>query len=207
MSINRAKLLLLLAAAALTGCISLIKEPGPATVYALQGRSIQHDVLPAVSWSLTVIRPNSTAFLDSSRIAVRPDVNVLQVYQGVSWPESLPDLVQSQLLLAFENSGRIKSVSRQNSGVPADVALLLDIRQFESVYLTGVRTPSARIQIHAKLLEYPSNRIIATHTFTAETPAESSKIPDVVMAFESALNTLNTDMVSWALSNGHGKNQ
>ncbi len=117
--------------------------------------------LPSVPWSLTVIRPSSTAFLDSNRIAVRPEPNVLQVYKGANWSDSLPDLVQAGVVQAFENSGKIKSVSRQNSGVPAEVALLLDIRQFESIYADGVKIPSAVIQIHAKVLEYPSNRVIA----------------------------------------------
>jgi len=207
MSMNRTGrlLLALFLALPLVGCISLIDQPEPIDVYALRGQALDASSLPSVPWSLTVIRPSSTAFLDSNRIAVRPEPNVLQVYKGANWADSLPDLVQAGIVQALENSGRIKSVSRQNSGVPAEVALLLDIRQFESVYADGVKIPSAVIQIHAKVLEYPSNRVIAARTFAVNVPSNSKEIPDVVLAFESGLNTAIADIAAWTLANGRSK--
>jgi cholesterol transport system auxiliary component len=147
------------------------------------------------------------AFLDSNRIAVRPEPNVLQVYKGANWSESLPDLVQANLVQALENSGRIKSVSRQNSGVPAEVAMLVDIRQFESVYAPDAKIPDAVIQMHVKVLEYPSNRVIAAQTFSVIAPSASKDIPDVVQAFESGLNSLSADIISFTLTNGRSKSR
>ena len=124
--------------ASLAGCISLISEPDPITVYSLRAKPADDPAKePKVPWSLTVIRPNSTSILDSNRIAVRPEANVLQVYKGANWSDSLPDLMQSVVVESFEDSGAIATVSRQNSGVPAEVALLIDIRQFEAVYASG----------------------------------------------------------------------
>jgi cholesterol transport system auxiliary component len=194
--------------ASLSACISLIKEPSPITVYSLRSSdNSQNNAWPVVPWSLTITRPISNTFLDSNRIAVRPEANILKVYQGANWSDSLPDLVQEKLLETFENSGKIKAVSRQNSGVPAEVALMLDIRQFESVYVDGQKTPNAIIQIHVKLLEYPSSRVIASNTFNADVVSVSKDIPDVVHAFETALNTINQEIAGWALTNGHGKNK
>lgn len=198
-------LLALFLALPLAGCISLIKEPDPIAVYALRPEALDAASLPAVNWPLTVIRPNSIAFLDSNRIAVRPEPNVLQVYKGANWSESLPDLVQANLVQILENSGRIKSVSRQNSGVPAEVAILIDIRQFESVYAPGAKIPDAVIQMHVKVLEYPSNRVIAAQTFSASVPSASKEIPDVILAFERGLNTVTAEIVAFTLGNGHGK--
>jgi cholesterol transport system auxiliary component len=207
MTVNRIGRLLLAVAVALplAGCISLIDEPAPIDVYALRSQPLDTASLPSVPWALTVIRPSSTAFLDSNRIAVRPEPNVLQVYKGANWSDSLPDLVQAGIVQAFENSGKIKSVSRQNSGVPAEVALLLDIRQFESIYANGAKIPSAVIQIHAKVLEYPSNRVIAAKTFSVDTPSASKEIPDVVLAFERGMNTVIGDIAAWTLVNGRSK--
>ena len=200
-------LLALLMALPLAGCISLIKEPDPIAVYALSPQLPDNATLPTVNWSLTVIRPNAVAFLDSNRIAVRPEPNVLQVYKGANWSESLPDLVQANLVQALENSGRIKSVSRQNSGVPAEVAMLVDIRQFESVYAADAKIPDAVIQMHVKVLEYPSNRVIAAQTFSVIVPSASKDIPDVVQAFESGLNTVNADIIAFTLANGRSKSK
>ena len=118
----------LIALSALSGCITLIDEPASITTYALQADAKPDATWPTVKWSLTVVRPNSNGFLDSNRISVRPNAYELQVYQGANWLDSLPDLIQTNLVESFENSGKIKSVSRQNSGIPAEVALLLDIR-------------------------------------------------------------------------------
>lgn len=192
--------------AALAGCISLISEPDPITVYSLRSKALADSVsLPKVPWSLTVIRPNSTSILDSNRIAVRPEANILKVYQGANWSDSLPDLMQSVIVESFEDSGAIASVSRQNSGVPAEVALLIDIRQFEAVYGSGAKIPDAVIQLHAKVLEYPSNRVIAVKTFNARVPAASKEIPDVVLSFDQGLASVTVDIMSWTLANGRSK--
>ncbi len=192
--------------ASLSACISLIKEPDPITVYSLRSTgNSQNQDWPTVPWSLTISRPISNTFLDSNRIVVRPEANILKVYQGANWSDSLPDLVQEKLLETFENFGKIKAVSRQNSGVPAEVALLLDIRQFESVYIAGQKKPNVLIQIHAKLLEYPSNRVIASKTFNTDVATASKDIPDVVQSFESGLNSVNNEIVGWTLANGRGK--
>ncbi len=199
-------LLAIMMCASLAGCISLISEPDPITVYSLRAKPADDPTTePKVPWSLTVIRPNSTSILDSNRIAVRPEANVLQVYKGANWSDSLPDLMQSVVVESFEDSGAIATVSRQNSGVPAEVALLIDIRQFEAVYASGAKIPDAVIQLHAKVLEYPSNRVIAVKTFHARVPAGSKEIPDVVQAFDQGLGTLTAEIMAWTLAKGRSK--
>ena len=195
----------LLLLSVLSGCITLIDEPPAITTYTLQADAKPNAEWPAVNWSLTIVRPNSNSFLDSKHISVRPKANELQIYQGANWLDSLPDLIQTNLVESFENSGKIKSVSRQNSVVPAEVALLLDIRQFESVYTNNQKIPEVVIQMHAKVLEYPSNRVISSKTFSNETTPASKEIPDVVKAFETGLITINQEIVGWTLTNGHGK--
>ena len=205
LKLTRHLLLTIILLSSLGGCISLIDEPAPITVYSLRSSVTDNNPWPTATWSLTIIRPTTNAFLDSNRIAVRPKSNVMQVYKGVSWSDTLPDLLQSHLVEAFENSGKIKSVSRQSSGVPADVALLLDVRQFEAVYLEGQTKPNVIIQIQAKVLEYPSNRVIASKTFSADVPAASKEIADVVRAFEQGLNNNNQEIIAWTLANGRAK--
>lgn len=189
----------------LGGCLSLIKEPDAITTYSLRHLKSENSPGRPVDWSLTIIRPNSGTLLDSNRIAVRPKPNILQVYQGANWSDTLPDLVQSHLVETFENSNRIQTVSRQNSGVPAEVALLIDIRNFEADYGNGNKIPSAVIRIHAKLLEYPSNRVLAVKDFDANTPASDKSVPAVVQAFEQSLNRSSAEIVAWALANGRAK--
>jgi cholesterol transport system auxiliary component len=208
MPLQTAKLVFaLLLTSTLAGCITLIDEPPAITTYALQANAEPNATWPSVKWSLTIVRPNSNSFIDSNRISVRPEPNVLQVYKGANWLDTLPDMVQINLVESFENSGKINTVSRQNSGVPADVALLLDIRQFEAVYVNGQKTPKVQIQMHAKIVEYPSNRVISTKTFNSETLPASKEIADVIVAFEQGLKSINQEIVGWTLTTGHAKNK
>jgi ABC-type uncharacterized transport system auxiliary subunit len=75
------------------------------------------------------------------------------------------------------------------------------------VYAADAKIPDAVIQMHVKVLEYPSNRVIAAQTFSVTVPSASKNIPDVVQAFESGLNTVNADIIAFTLANGRSKSK
>lgn len=157
---------------------------------------------PTVSWPLVVARPLTSDSLDSMHIAVRPQSDTLQVYQGAVWSDAVPDLVQSELVRAFEDSGKIVAVGRQSTGVRGDFVLMTDIRQFESVYRDAAQPPTVVISIQAKLLAQPNTRVLAVRRFDVEVPAADKEIPSVVAAFNAALTQVNGDIIGWTLATG-----
>ncbi len=182
-----------------SGCISIGDIP-KVTMYAPQPVIVTDEKWPKVDWQLVLIKPIASDALDSARIAVRPTPDVMQLYQGASWTDTVPELFQQALLHAFEDSGKILAVGRQTSGIRGDVALLTELREFEAVYNEGSATPVVHIAVQAKLLSYPQSRVLASRSFRVQIPAADKEIPTVVNSFEKGLNQLITELVGWTLT-------
>lgn len=187
----------------LTACLS--SGGGKTVVYSPQVRIDAQSAWPNVGWSLVVGKPLASEALDSSSIAVRPQPGELQAYADAQWSDPAPDMLQTALVQAFEDSGKIASVGRQSAGLHGDLALLLDLRRFESVYDDPARPPSAVIEVQAKLLANSGNRVLATKNFLVTVPARDKEIPQVVDAFRSALTDLVGQMVAWTLVTGQAQ--
>jgi cholesterol transport system auxiliary component len=157
---------------------------------------------PNVTWSLVVPRPLASDALDSERVAVRPQSATLQVYKGALWSDSAPDLLQAALVHAFEDSGKIVSVGREQGGTRGDFALQIDMRQFEAVYAAPGQAPSVVVALQAKLISRPGNRVLALKAFHVQVPASSEKVPDVMASFDSAITQSLSEIVGWTLVTG-----
>ncbi len=183
----------------LSGCFSSAGAKNT-TVYTPRAITASTNATPAVAWQIRIDTPHSSEFLDSTRIAVRRADNTLQVFEAARWSDSVPDLLQSHLSQTFNDSGKITAVVGLDNNTASDALLLLDIRQFEAVYEDGDRSASAVISVQANIQSSRSNRIIASKHFLVKIPAESRKIPQVMQAFDTALQQTSQDILSWTLT-------
>ena len=154
---------------------------------------------PTVDWTLTVAAAAGSQALDSSRIAVRPTPDELQTYKGAAWADDAPDLLETAVVAAFEDSGRLGSVSRYGGGSRGDFALILEVRAFESVYRGA--TPDAVIEVQARLVDL-KNDAVASKRFLHTVPVSGVEVPQVVAAFGDAMSASSRDIVGWTLSQG-----
>ncbi|QDH71879.1 ABC transporter [Lysobacter alkalisoli] len=195
---------LLLALLVLPAC-SILGNAGPreASVrYAPAPRVLPDPGWPRADWQLSIADPEVSTGFDSLRIAVRPQSNELQVYQGARWARPPGSMVLDSVLQALEDSGRIDAVARQSSGIGADYKLVMDLRRFESDY-AGATLPSAVVEISAKLLHVRDQQVAASRVFLQSVPAASPAMADVVTAFEQALAANSREMVGWVLESGN----
>ncbi len=196
-------LISLLLAASLAGC-SILGGGSPrdrATIYAPDPRIAADPAWPSVQWQLSISPATAARMSDSLRVAVRPTPGELQVYKGASWAKTPTDMVEDAVLRGLEDSGRIPAVARQGSGIAADYKLVMDLRRFEADY-AGAATPSATIEVNAKLLHSIDQQIVASRTFLARHPAASTAVPEVAAAFDPALSQIASDMAGWVLQTG-----
>ena len=193
-------LMFALTVATLAGC-GILPKKEPLSIYAPEARVQPDAAWPNVRWQLQVPRPHASELLDSPRIVVRPADGELQVYHGAIWAQPAPDLVQDAVLHAFEDSGRIAGVARRGGGISGDYELVLDLRRFESDYAGGA-TPSADVQIVAKLIANRTNTVVASRTLRQTLPATSTSIGDVSRAFDGALSAVAQELVGWTLAEG-----
>jgi len=211
MTPNRTHLLRLLCSATavviLGGCSVLGGgSRDPVTIYA-PAVHVQADASwPTVSWQLVVAKPSAARVVDSPRINVRPQPAELEVYKGATWSQPATDMIEEAVLRGFEDSGRITGVARTATGIRADYKLALDIRHFEADY-QGQATPSAVIEVNAKLIHVVDQRVVVDRTFRQQQAVGSTDIPAVAAAFERGLQQLTVDLVGWTLNGGQADQQ
>ncbi|WP_119153666.1 ABC-type transport auxiliary lipoprotein family protein [Caldimonas tepidiphila] len=189
--------LALLPLAALGGCQALGRQP----FAVLQPRP----VLPAISgapvrWQLMVDTPSASDLLDSTHIAVMPVAGVVKVYPDARWPEPVPLLLRSLVVRGFENSGRIIGVGTPASGLSPDVALAMDLHDFQIENAGGAAR--AAVRLHARLLDPRSGRVLDAQPFVVEVPALGETAQAALPAFEHALSVLIPQLVVWTLREG-----
>jgi len=197
---SRASLITLGALATLlAGCGSIGGPRTEVTVYSPATAVTVDPSWPEVDWSLSVGVQAANAMLDSPRIAVRPTANELQTYKGARWADNAPDLLQTALVEAFEDSGRIPSVMRVGGGSSrGDYGLFVEVRQLETVYEDG--TPAAVIEVQARLVKLRGGGLVASQRFRHAVPGRTPEVDDMVAAFGDAMSALGTDLVTWTLT-------
>jgi cholesterol transport system auxiliary component len=161
---------------------------------------------PKVDWQLVLVKPSAARVVDSPRINVRPSPSELEVYKGVSWAQPATDMLDDALVRGFEDSGRINGVARATTGIRADYKLALDVRRFEADY-RGQATPTALIEVNAKLIHVVDQRVVADRTFRQEQPVPSTATADVARAFEQGLQATTSEVVGWTLVSGQADYQ
>jgi cholesterol transport system auxiliary component len=189
-------------ALALAGCGGLLPKKEPLQITDPQVHVAPDPAWPQVAWQLNVARPTSNDMLDTRHIAVSTTPGLIQTYKGVAWDEPVPDLVQTAVVEAFEDSGKILAVGRQASGLRTDYTLQLDLRDYQAVYRTPAGPPEVELVITAKLIDYASSRAVASRTFRQVTPASATSVPAVTQAFDRALGAVVHDLVGWTLVSG-----
>ena len=202
------RILLPAAMLALLGGCSLLgsNERSAVTIYSPIVRIQADPGWPKVDWQLVLVKPSAARVVDSPRINVRPSPSELEVYKGVSWAQPATDMLDDALVRGFEDSGRINGVARATTGIRADYKLALDVRRFEADY-RGQATPTALIEVNAKLIHVVDQRVVADRTFRQEQPVPSTATADVARAFEQGLQATTSEVVGWTLVSGQADYQ
>jgi cholesterol transport system auxiliary component len=187
-----------------SGCSILGSEQrDPVTIYSPDIRVSPEADWPSVPWTLVIAKPTAARVVDSPRISVRPVPGELQVYRGATWAQPATDLLQDAIQRTLEDSGRIGAVASADAGILGDYKLVMDLRRFEADY-AGAATPSAVVEVSAKLVYNRDQRVVASRTFLSRQPANGVDIPQVAAAFEQALTASTRDIAGWVLQTGHG---
>lgn len=186
-------------AAALAAC-SLPGGGDPPQLYTLTPKSTFEPGLPQVEWQLVVERPVASAGLNTQRIAVQRTPVTMDYFARASWTDQAPALVQTLLIESFENTRKIRAVSRESTQLRADYVLHTELREFQAEYDAAGKPPQARVRMNGKLIRMPDRVIVDSHTVERAVRAERSDVETVVLAFDEALGKVMKQMVEWALA-------
>lgn len=187
-------------ALALVSACSILPKPDPSDVYRLASTQPASQGTP-VSWSLRVTKPQTSEFLDSSRIAVVPDGNLISNYANSRWSDPAPVLLRNRLLDGFQRDGRVTLLSTDETNLQADYELGGQLQAFQSEYRG--KTVEVVIRLDARLVRGRDQRIIASRRFEVRQPVSDAKVPAVVAAFGQAGDQLNKQVVDWVVQQGN----
>ena len=187
-------------ALALVSACSILPKPDPSDVYRLASTQPASQGTP-VSWSLRVTKPQTSEFLDSPRIAVVPDGNLISNYANSRWSDPAPVLLRNRLLDGFQRDGRVTLLSTDETNLQADYELGGQLQAFQSEYRG--KAVEVVIRLDARLVRGRDQRIIASRRFEVRQPVNDAKVPAVVAAFGQAGDQLNKQVVDWVVSQGN----
>ncbi|HEY0179457.1 MAG TPA: ABC-type transport auxiliary lipoprotein family protein [Dokdonella sp.] len=187
------------------GCSSLFSvQRTPFTIYSPRYTAAAH-AGPRVDWQLAVETPIASDALDSSRLLAMPSPGVLEVFPNARWRDSAPVLLRSLVVEGFDRSGRIVGVGSTASGLRADYALAIVLRDFQLEVAGG--SPRAAIRFQAQLLDYTSSRVLASRSFDETAPAAGTDAASAFAAFETGLNAVIPELVDWTLAEGEARHR
>ncbi|MFK3799830.1 MULTISPECIES: ABC-type transport auxiliary lipoprotein family protein [unclassified Pseudomonas] len=192
------RLLLAGALASMAAC-SILPKSEPLDVYRLPTASTATKAATPVPWSLRVARPKASETLDSSRIAVIPQGDVISSYKGARWSDPAPVLLRNRLTDGFYRDGRVQSISTDDSNLQADFELSGELQAFQSEYKG--QAIEVVIRLDARLAD-ERQRIIASRRFEVHQPVADKQVSAVVGSFGQASDTLTAQVLQWTLEQG-----
>jgi cholesterol transport system auxiliary component len=154
----------------------------------------------AIGGQVVVAEPTAIQTFEADRIIVKDTSGSVSFLGGAQWADRLPRLVQARLIQTFENSSRIRAVSRPGDRITADYQLNTELRAFQ----ISSATNEAIVEISAKVVNDKTGRIGAARVFTARVPVATIDAPNAAQSLDKALSTVLLQIVRWVGSGGSG---
>ena len=180
--------LLILTPALLTGCIG---GGPPPRHFGLNAAGVKQDNGP--TWLLAVAEPKSLQYLDSERIAVRPESLEFSYYAGADWIDRAPAMLQMLTIRSFQNRTRLQVTALGQSGPQPDFVLTGLLQDFQA------ERGGAHILLVASLARGSRRQIVQTKSFDVFSPASGAAIENMVDAFNRAFADLMDQLIAWTL--------
>ena len=187
-------------ALALVSACSILPKADPSDVYRLASAQTTSQGA-AVSWSLRVNKPQTSEFLDSPRIAVVPNGDLISSYANSRWSDPSPVLLRNRFMDGFQRDGRVTLLSTDDTNLQSDYELGGQLQAFQSEYRGSA--VEVVIRLDARLVRGSDQRIVASRRFEVRQPVSDTKVPAVVAGFGQAGDQLNKQVVDWVVSQGN----
>jgi cholesterol transport system auxiliary component len=166
------------------GCFGGLKNGAPPPVnYRISapklapGAPLAADVLLAVA--------ATAPGLDGTGIAGRWPGSRIDYLAGARWPVRTPALIESALIEALQDSGRLRSVQGDFGRSRTTHSLTLEVRRFEADY-TGGEPPVARVALAVTVGRQSDRGVLAAFTVEAEERTSENRVSAVVAALDAA---------------------
>lgn len=186
------------AALLLAGCVNILPESTPSSIYRLStpepaggtaaGRQVVRVDLP--------LAPRGIA---SDEIAISLEHGELAFIEGAKWIATTPRLVQDLVIGAIDAYEPDLIASRPEDGVTAEYELHTEVRSFEAVYRDGADfAPVIVIQMRVRMVRLSDRSLLGVQAVGAQAQARSNTVGDIVAAFDAAAQETASEVSAFA---------
>lgn len=187
-------------ALSLGGCITLLPKSAPAQLYRFGVPTPAATGQPSSVGAISVFRANGAFVREAAGDRILTVTGERAAYiADARWVAPAEVLFDEAVSNAFESQpGRVRLVGR---GGPnrADVALRLDVRDFETRYGEGA-APVVHVRIRAVLVRGQDHAQAVEQIFEAQAPADQNRVTAIVAAYNQALGKVLGEVVAWTNS-------
>lgn len=196
-----AKVRILALVGLLTGCsaITALNEVTvPLEVYELRApASIERTTQRQIQRDVVIELPTTSGALSTDRIMIRPNALQAQYLPDVRWGDPTPVMVQTLMLRAVEATGAVRYVGRQPLSSSGDFAVLTELVDFQAELNEASQTTTAQVSLIVRVVREADARIVASKTFSATAPSQSTENDAIIAAFDAASSKLFSDFAVW----------
>jgi cholesterol transport system auxiliary component len=188
----------LLAVCLLTGaCFGGLKHDVPAPVnYRISAPKLATGA--AVAADILVSVQATAPGLDGTGIAARFPGSRIDYLAGARWPVRTPALIESALIEALQDSGRLRSVQGDFGRFRTTHTLTLEVRRFEADYTAG-EPPVAQVALAVTIGRQSDRQVLAAFTAVAEENATENRVSTVVAALNAAFGRAANEVAGKSL--------
>ena len=181
----------------LGACFGGLKNDVPAPVnYRISAPKIAPGA--ALAADILVSVQATAPGLDGTGIAARFPGSRIDYLAGARWPVRTPALIESALIEALQDSGRLRSVQGDFGRFRTTHTLTLEVRRFEADYTAG-EPPVAQVALAVTIGRQSDRSVLAAFTVAAEERASENRISAVVAALDAAFARAATDIATRSL--------
>ncbi len=145
---------------------------------------------------ILVPEPTALKSLDSEQVVVRVSPSEIRYLGKSQWGDRLPRIVQSKLVQAFENTGKLGGVGKPGQGLAIDYQVVTDIRAFE---VNASSPKAAVVEISVKILNDRNGSVRAQNVFRATVPVSGEDNATFIAGINRAFAKVGADIVDWTL--------
>ncbi len=179
------------------GCISVLPEAEPDTLYRLATPDLGGAGPADGAATVIVARMSAPRGLAGDRIAIQRGDRIAYM-AGAAWLSPAPDLLHSAIIDAFHASAPVVAAAEATDGVTARFELDLQLRHFEAVYDSGEgAAPLARVGYRARLIDRDTRALVEARSIAVDARAGANRQGEIVAAFSRASAGAARQLAEW----------
>ena len=169
------------------GCTSLLTSDAPAErIYWLESRNAAPRSAQAAGPTSIGVRVAAAPGLDTDRLLLRGPGAILSSYAGARWADNAPDVFDTLIRTALEDSGRFGRVASGRSGGSADWTLDLELRAFFAVVASESSLPTISIEFRGSVQCMEAEVPIR---IASQAPVSEATLTAIVDGFQRAVDS------------------